>query len=211
MANAIYEKMKAAGDAAGRAPFMDTADVAKCLRVTLKARFPGCKFSVRISRYSGGSSIDISWTDGPAFDLVDAIARQFEGKSFDGMIDMAYYKAVFLLPDGSAEFAGTNGTAGSMGVVQAEKVWKPSPEAIRVQPSCYVFCRRDYSAAALQRNLDAYAAKFRDPLADAIRAGDVWVKPAPQPCVVGAGQVRVGDEWGDVTLYRRLRRRMLAA
>jgi hypothetical protein len=41
------------------------ADVAKLARKHLAATFPACRFRVRTSRHSGGSSVDVSWTDGP--------------------------------------------------------------------------------------------------------------------------------------------------
>jgi hypothetical protein len=59
------------------------------IRLTLKNAFPSVRFSVRGSKYSGGASTQVSWTDGPSDAAVREITRQFEGKSFDGMTDMA--------------------------------------------------------------------------------------------------------------------------
>jgi len=56
----------------------DIADIAKEIRAILKKDFPNFKFRVQISRYSMGESIDISWTDGPAYDKINRIAEQFE-------------------------------------------------------------------------------------------------------------------------------------
>ena len=66
---------------------------AKNLRVELKRAFPGISFSVRTSKYSGGNSIDISWTDGPTTQQVDKIANKYSGGTFDGMTDCYNYKS----------------------------------------------------------------------------------------------------------------------
>lgn len=69
------------------AKYLGCAETAKLVRQALKESFPGTKFSVRSDTYSGGASIDIRYTDGPARALVEAIADQFKGAYFDGMID----------------------------------------------------------------------------------------------------------------------------
>ena len=63
----IYTKAVAAAASSGKPAFADVSltDTAKLIRATLKAKFPGIKFSVRSSRYAGGSSIDVRWNDGP--------------------------------------------------------------------------------------------------------------------------------------------------
>lgn len=63
------------------------AETAKKVRKALKANFPGVKFSVRSSTYSMGSSISVSWTDGPLSEQVDAVLNQFESASFNSMED----------------------------------------------------------------------------------------------------------------------------
>lgn len=73
------------------ADFLTVTDTAKLLRQTLKAAFPGVKFSVRSDRYAGGASIDIHWTDGPTEDEVKTLASLYEGATFDGMTDMKNY------------------------------------------------------------------------------------------------------------------------
>lgn len=72
------------------ARFIDTKDVAKLIRRELKV-FKGTKFSVRISRYAGGSSIRVSWVDGPTDLEVKGRIGYFKGGSFDGMIDLMSY------------------------------------------------------------------------------------------------------------------------
>ena len=59
--------------------YMDTKEVAKLVRKELKTHFPMQKFSVRIERYSMGSSINVTWIDGPMVKDVEAIAGHFHG------------------------------------------------------------------------------------------------------------------------------------
>lgn len=71
---------------------IDAADTAKIIRKVLKKEFPTTKFSVRIHRYSGGSSVNVSWTDGAAWEKVNTALLPFNGKHFDGMTDMESYQ-----------------------------------------------------------------------------------------------------------------------
>jgi Large polyvalent protein associated domain 29 len=64
----------------------------KNMRIELAAAFPGVKFSVRSSRFSGGDSIDVTWTDGPTGDQVDSIVGKYSAGSFDGMTDCYNYE-----------------------------------------------------------------------------------------------------------------------
>jgi hypothetical protein len=68
--------------------YLSCAETAKLLRNALKEAFPGIKFGVRSSVYSGGASIDVTWTDGPRSADVDELAKRFAGSTFDGMTDM---------------------------------------------------------------------------------------------------------------------------
>lgn len=67
--------------------YMRAAETAKMIKASLKEAFPGVKWSVRSDSYSGGSSINVGWTDGPNEAQVKAITNRFEGSYFDGMID----------------------------------------------------------------------------------------------------------------------------
>lgn len=59
--------------------------------------------------------------------------------------------------------------------------------------------------------LQSYAAKFDDPLAQAIRAGTVRVEETSFGAhVEGASQIRVNDTWGDMELHRYRVNRMSA-
>lgn len=71
--------------------YLSCADTAKLLRAALKEAFPGVKFSVKSSTYSGGASIRVHWVDGPRTARVEPIAQRFAGASFDGMIDLKSY------------------------------------------------------------------------------------------------------------------------
>ncbi|MBA3921284.1 MAG: hypothetical protein H0X31_06105 [Nostocaceae cyanobacterium] len=68
--------------------YISTADTAKVIRQELKKHFTGVKFSVRSKSYSGGASIDIDWTDGPAEKEVEAIVDQFKGSTFNSSEDL---------------------------------------------------------------------------------------------------------------------------
>jgi hypothetical protein len=65
---------------------------AKNIRTELKRAFPSVAFSVRTSKFSGGNSVDVSWTDGPTSKQVEAITNKYEAGSFDGMTDSYDYK-----------------------------------------------------------------------------------------------------------------------
>lgn len=69
----------------------DTVEVAKIVRRKLKEKFPGTKFSVRSDRYSMGSSIDVTWIDGPTTEQVKEIVGGYHGATFDGMEDLKNY------------------------------------------------------------------------------------------------------------------------
>lgn len=69
------------------AQYLSCAETAKLVRAALKESFPGVKFSVRSSVYSGGASINVNYVDGPAYDQVKAVVSVFEGSYFDGMTD----------------------------------------------------------------------------------------------------------------------------
>lgn len=91
------------------ARYIDTAEVAKWLRPFLKREFPGVKFSVRIERYAGGSSIDVFWTDGPTVDRVEKVTGGFRGGRFEGMTDCAYSANSWYCPQHGARAAETYG------------------------------------------------------------------------------------------------------
>lgn len=145
--------------------YISAADTAKLIRVQLKAKFPGIKFSVKSSVYSGGASIDVAWTDGPTSKMVDAVVQPFGGGGFDGMIDMAYSKYAYLLPDGSATFAKTSGTEDSMGTVpKAEAAMPEGAKMVHFQAN-FIFTTRSKSLAFLERALIGFRARYGEPAA----------------------------------------------
>jgi predicted DNA-binding WGR domain protein/predicted RNA methylase len=99
-------------------------DTAKLIREALKEKFPDCKFSVRSKSYSGGSSIDVSWEDGPTAKEVEAIVDPFQGASFDGQQDLKTYH--------TSHYKGE------------EVSWGAD----------YVFCHRNYSKQAYEKGLE---------------------------------------------------------
>lgn len=81
--------------------YLSCAETAKLVRQALKAEFPGVKFSVRSSTYSGGASIDVRWADGPTHAQVRATTQLYAGATFDGMQDLkSYHRSLLAGPDG---------------------------------------------------------------------------------------------------------------
>ena len=100
---------------------ISTPETAKLIRKALRESFHGVKTSVRSSSYAGGSSVRVSWTDGPTTAQVEAVAGAFCGGYFDGMID--YKGSLYHRLDG---------------------------EPVHMGPD-FVFCDRDHSIAAITR------------------------------------------------------------
>jgi hypothetical protein len=108
--------------------YLSCADTAKLLRQALKAAFPGVKFSVRSSTYSGGASITVAWNDGPTSADVDATAKRYAGATFDGMRDLKEHHSTLLADeDGNvaevhfgADFVFTSRTITDAGKARAE-------------------------------------------------------------------------------------------
>jgi len=94
--------------------YLSVTDTAKLVRQVLARQYPRTRFSVRSSKYSGGASIHINWTDGPAESEVSPFIKQFEGADFDGMVDLKTHNSHYLLEDGSAILAHAEGTNGSL-------------------------------------------------------------------------------------------------
>lgn len=182
--------------------YISSTDTAKLIRAALKKRFPRTKFSVRTDKYSGGASIQVRWIDGPTPAAVEQITAPFAGSGFDGMIDMAYSKYAWLLPDGTATFAKTRGTAGSAGSVDSEQYLQPSFKCELVHFGAnYVFTQRDYSVGFYQRAADAVSRRYGEPIA-------VKVSSYGTPHVDGSQQV--AGQWASDLVYRELSRRMVA-
>jgi hypothetical protein len=70
---------------------LTAAEAAKLIRGDLKKAFPETKFTVRCRNYAGGSSVDVSYTDGPPSAIVTPIAEQYGKRGHDGSDDSTYY------------------------------------------------------------------------------------------------------------------------
>ncbi|HUR86953.1 MAG TPA: LPD29 domain-containing protein [Solirubrobacteraceae bacterium] len=81
------------------------------IRKALKAQYRAVKFSVRSKTYSGGSSITVYWTDGPAERAVWAFLQKFSGADFDGMTDMKSYRGETLFANADGTFSCINSGA----------------------------------------------------------------------------------------------------
>lgn len=122
--------------------YIETTAVARYIRSLLKESHPGTKFSVKSHSYSGGSSIDISWTDGPSKKSVESVVSHLSGAGFDGSIDMQYSNYHYVLPDGSIHYLGTQGSAGSMGYIESSEGRLPEGAQRARLLADYVFCDR---------------------------------------------------------------------
>lgn len=83
----LYLPIKIEDQEMSNREYLSCAETAKLMRQALKESFPGIKFAVRSSTYSGGASIRVYWTDGPSAKQVEGVTGAFEGAYFDGMID----------------------------------------------------------------------------------------------------------------------------
>jgi len=61
------------------------------IRKELKHKFPATKFSVTTETFSGGTSLDVIWTDGATEAEIQAITNKYEYGSFNGMEDIYEY------------------------------------------------------------------------------------------------------------------------
>ncbi len=127
------------------------AEVARFVRTALKERFPGTTFRVQTTR---GTSLRVSWIDGPTELEVSAVCRCFDGASVELSNDMRSYT--------SCMFQGRPTKFGSN----------------------FVFPQRAYSPEFLGRMMDREAKRWGvDPLPIAVssRDGHGWiVDPGPR-------------------------------
>lgn len=57
----------------------DVTEAAKEVRAALRREWHAAKFSVKSRRYSGGSSVEVTWTDGPTEAAVSKAVEHFAG------------------------------------------------------------------------------------------------------------------------------------
>ena len=145
--------------------YLSCAETAKLVRGALKKAFPGVKFSVRSSTYAGGASMRVGWTDGPKTKDVEAVVSAYKGGGFDGMIDLKYSVESWLMPDGSAAWASSPGTQGSMGVVPGYDYEPPAPGARKVHFGAdFIFCEREHSLATFTAAVEKVCAEWGFPM-----------------------------------------------
>lgn len=150
---------------APRKEYISAVEAAKMIRAELKKKFPGVKFSVRSQSYAGGSSVNVSYTDGPAYKRVVAIVEAYEGASFDGMIDMEYSIDRWLCPLHGVSFASTSGTEGSRGVVEAANFGRCCDRAAVACFLCkYNGVSRELSEAFYRKATEKLSAEWGKPL-----------------------------------------------
>jgi len=57
---------------------LDVGVASRLIKSALRATFPGVTFAVSSSRFAGGESLSVRWTDGPAEARVAKIAKVYE-------------------------------------------------------------------------------------------------------------------------------------
>jgi hypothetical protein len=137
--------------------YISATEAARSVRKVLKANFPGFRFSVRTRH---GAEIRIAWTDGPSEAQVKPHVWGFDGRCFDGMIDLAYSSDSWYNPEtGEASFAYTAGTYGNGGSNAPAKAPNPWPGVgYLVHFSASVVCARTFSKEVLEK----VAAQFQE-------------------------------------------------
>jgi hypothetical protein len=154
------------------ARYIDAADTAKLVRAALKRAFPRVRFGVRTSRYAGGASVQVRWTDGPTTAAVETIVQPYTGREFDAMIDMETRRDAWLLPDGSVRPARMHGTEGAGGTIVEDRRGIPHDDAELVHFGAgYISANRLHSRALVERIAAEVACLLRKPV-PAIRESD---------------------------------------
>jgi hypothetical protein len=132
-----------------RPEYLGVVETAKIIRKHLKARFPSVKASVRSDKYAGGASIRINVpasTSDADLEAMQKAVEAFNSRGFDGMIDLSFYKHSWLLSDGSAVPARSQGTTDCGGYAPSYDYPAPEKDARLVSfGSNYVFVNRDWS------------------------------------------------------------------
>ena len=127
---------------------IDGKPQATLVRKALKKLYPGIKFSVRLSRYSMGSSVTASWTDGPFERSVKKNLEAFDGTRFDGMCDYGYHVQSWLMPDGTATLGRSPGSRQGPGTHQGYEHEAPHADAELVRFSSSLQLSRSASEQA---------------------------------------------------------------
>jgi len=78
----------------GKRQLYGAALTAKMIKKRLTALYPGVKFSVTSDTFSMGDSVSIEWKDGPMYETVDTIAREYQHGSRNSMHDIYEYERI---------------------------------------------------------------------------------------------------------------------
>ncbi|DBA34824.1 MAG: hypothetical protein HXS54_06060 [Theionarchaea archaeon] len=124
-------------------PWIKASAQAALIKKALQREFPSTKFSVCSSTYSGGASVNITWTDGPCSSEVSKIANQFEGLSSDEIFDTKYSWDTWLLPSEYWDQVTDHIYCVTAKRIESSEVQPPIPNAIMVKFSAaYIHTRR---------------------------------------------------------------------
>ncbi|KKN31137.1 hypothetical protein LCGC14_0827110 [marine sediment metagenome] len=179
--------------------YVSVTDTAKLIRPALAKQFPEVKFSVRSQSYSGGASINVSWTDGPRAKDVDCIIGGFEGRSFDGMNDLASIQESWIKPDGEAELAYRPDSYGGSKPAFYSDAPHPNAELVHFGAN-YVFSNRhvsDWDRREIQalEYIRAHCRCEGDPPSD--RFGNQWVDGLARQMAQDFGQSETVEQTFD--------------
>jgi len=184
--------------------YLDTADVSKILKMRLKYLYPDTKFSVTSEKYSMGSSINIRWQDGPVADEINDLARGYQLKRFDGMIDMETSCKAWLCPDGSMETAHIDGTTDSKGYIEDYIADPPSPGAVLCYGGAgYINTSRDLSYSKLKWAIDkafTYYADLKEVSKPTVEERTDY-KGKTYGLLKDVATVQIGNRWLEQMLY----------
>lgn len=143
--------------------YLSCADTAKIIRVELKKKFPGQKFSVRSDVYSMGASIDVRWENGVSLKAVEEVVKKYESSGFDGSIDLKYGKTHYLTKEGEIILGYSMGTQESMGCVPAFREPMPPEGAKEIHLGAdYIFCERKITEELQERIAREMAAHMNE-------------------------------------------------
>lgn len=140
-----------------RCEMYDYKTCGKNIRTELKKNFPKTKFSVKFSRFSGGNSYDITWTDGPKAQDVDAIVRKYQNRHPDAYSMGDYWdekQSIFNKMFGSVGYVMTERTISDETV---EKIRAEYPNLTDENAQNYIF--KDEDAEHIQRHMRCWSVK----------------------------------------------------
>ena len=146
---------------------IDVVDVAKLIRKALKIVFPDTKFSVRSSRFVGGTSIHVKWNELPIETEVGQLLDRFRGLKYNDRWDTWEPLTLYFKTDGTSIAMGPNGTSEitSNWIISIVAAVMPQGTGWIRFGADYLHCYREPSAAeVIERERSNEAAQAtRDP------------------------------------------------